>query len=487
MKRIFIWPTNVIRNIPVSVKASIAFIVCNVLVRGISFITLPVFSRMLSTEEYGQLTIYSSWSEILALFGTITIWGGVFNTGLIRNEEEKASYVSKAQGLGITISVAFSFIGFFLSKQISSLLELSWFLTICIFIHIIVLIPYNIWLSANRFDYKYKAVVLVTLVNSIANPVISYFLVRATTAYKVEARVLGGLFVEAIISIILFIVVAIRGRRFFDKKVWKFLFVGNIVLIPHYLSMQLLSHSDRLMIGKLCGEGAAGVYGIAYTFAMLLALVGTGIEATVNPYIFKSIKSNRKEGIQEIGTFVALFMAVMCVLLICVIPEVFHLMLPETYYESLRCIPPVAIGAYFMFLSFLFSCIEFYYGETKQVAIVSGIYAGFNVLLNYIFICLFGYIAAAYTTLICYLGIFVTHYFVMRKVQQKNNDMSKLYDIKSIGIVSGIFMVFSLIITVFYEYIVVRYLILTTLIMVLFIRRKYFVRIFAGLLKKGEE
>ncbi len=44
---------NRYRAIPIAAKASIWFIVCSVLQKCISMITLPIFTRLMSTEQYG--------------------------------------------------------------------------------------------------------------------------------------------------------------------------------------------------------------------------------------------------------------------------------------------------------------------------------------------------------------------------------------------------------------------------------------------------
>lgn len=473
-----------LRVIPETVKASVTYVICNVLVRGISFITLPIFTRLLSTTEYGQLTLYSSWSELIALFGTITIWGGVFNTGIVRYEENRDCYASIVQGLGMTFSTLFCLIGIGLSRSISGLLRLNRFLTVCIFIHILALIPYNIWLSTRRFDYKYKTVVLVTIVNSVLNPILAYFAVTSSEVNKVEARVASGLFIECILGFALFAIIAVRGKVFYNKKIWKFVFLGNVILIPHYLSMQLLSHSDRLMIGKICGEEDVAVYGTAYSFAMLLSLVSTGIESSFTPYVYKSLRNEKIERIKVVGTAITIILATLCLALICVLPEVFEFMLPDSYHKALWCIPPVAIGAYYMFLSILFSCIEFYYGETKYVAIVSCTFALFNIILNWIFINWFGYIAAAYTTLISYMGICITHFYVMKTIQKKYNAKYELYDGKRIALISICFVFASLLVTVLYNKIIIRYIIIAIIMVIVMMKRKTLSQLFSGLLRK---
>ncbi|MGN0378916.1 MAG: oligosaccharide flippase family protein, partial [Butyrivibrio sp.] len=53
-------------SVPLTVKVSTAYTVCSILQRCLSFITLPVFTRILTQEQYGQYTIYSSWLGIFS-------------------------------------------------------------------------------------------------------------------------------------------------------------------------------------------------------------------------------------------------------------------------------------------------------------------------------------------------------------------------------------------------------------------------------------
>ena len=69
--------------IPVTVKASTAYIVCTIFQKCLSFITLPLFTRLLTKEQYGQYTIYSSWSGILTMFLTLNLAYGSFSKAMI--------------------------------------------------------------------------------------------------------------------------------------------------------------------------------------------------------------------------------------------------------------------------------------------------------------------------------------------------------------------------------------------------------------------
>ena len=59
---------------------------------------------------------------------------------------------------------------------------------------------------------------------------------------------------------------------------------------------------------------------------------------------------------------------------------------------------------------------QFYYEKTQFLMAASMAAAGANVVLNFIFIRLFGYIAAGYTTLACYMLYSVGHYIVSKRI-----------------------------------------------------------------------
>ena len=94
------------RSMPRQIKASLWFVVSNVLVKGISFFTLPVFSRLLTTGEYGTVSVYQSWVSVISIITTLTIWGGGFNVGMVKYPEQEAKMISSFQGLAVSLTMA---------------------------------------------------------------------------------------------------------------------------------------------------------------------------------------------------------------------------------------------------------------------------------------------------------------------------------------------------------------------------------------------
>ena len=147
----------------------------------------------------------------------------------------------------------------------------------------------------------------------------------------------------------------------------------------------------------------------------------------------------------------------MTVTMVWLIPDVFRLMLPESYYPAIWVIPSVAGAVFFMFLFPLFGSVEFYYEAKKYVTIASILGALLNVGLKFIFIKIFGFIAAAYTTLFCYICFSIFHYFAMKIVLKKQGVTERIYDMKRIILISILLLISIIMLTLMYQNNIMRW------------------------------
>ena len=99
-----------------------------------------------------------------------------------------------------------------------------------------------------------------------------------------------------------------------------------------------------------------------------------------------------------------------------VAPELLLIMGGKEYLETKYLIPPVMVGYVFQFVYSLYVNIEFYHKKQKNIAFGTMIACVINIILNYLLIPKFGYIAAAYTTLIGYISLYVIHYIFVKKL-----------------------------------------------------------------------
>lgn len=464
------------RSLPVQVKASFWVLVCSFLQRGITMLTTPIFTRLLTTAEYGQYNVFNSWYGIVTIIVSLYLSGGVHQQGLVKFDKEKAIFTSTLQGLTTLLVFVWSLIYIAFRSFWNNLFTLSTVQMLAMLLMVQTTATFNFWTNEQRVEFKYRALVVVTLLVSLAKPLVGIFLVTHSED-KVTARILGLALVELIGYTGLYIVQMKRGGKFFSAKYWKYAIMFNLPLIPHYLSQTVLNSADRIMIENLVGDGEAGIYSLAYSVSSIMVLFNTALSQTIGPWIYQKIKEKRVKEMAPVGYSTLIIIAFVNLLLMILGPEVVAIFAPKSYYDAIWVIPPVAMGTLFLYSYDLFAKFAFYYEKTLNVMLISVFGAGLNIALNYIFIKNYGYLAAGYTTLVCYIVYAVGHYIYMRVLCRKYNGGVYPYETKNLLIIVLTFLVLGFTMLATYSYPIVRYGIIGIILALSMIYRRKIVKL----------
>ncbi len=473
---------NKIKNLPIPVKASIAFTVCSILQRSLSVITVPIFTRLLTTEQYGVQSVYTSWYAIIQIFATLNLSLGVFNNGMVKYENDRNRFQSSMLGLSTTVTLVLAIVYLLGMKFWDSLIKLDRIFMLLMFTELLSVPAFQFWSARQRFAYKYKLLVLVTLAMSVSSPVAGIMAVLSTE-YKAEARVISYVLVQVVVGLIFYVLTMKRNGHYYVKKYWKFALAFNIPLIPHYLSGVILNQADRIMINNMVGTGQAAIYSIAYNLAYVVSLITTSINNSFVPYTYQRMKMRDYESIRKNSCAISLLVAAAIVVVIAFGPELIAILATKDYYDAIWIIPPVAVSVFIMFMYSMFVTIEFYFEKNKFIMVASCIGAVLNIVLNYIFINKCGYIAAGYTTLACYIVFMAAHYCLYRKIIKSEN-ITNIYNIKFfLGIVFVVMLImFSMLLL--YKHIIVRYIFITIICSTIVVKRYMIINIVKGIRKK---
>ncbi len=411
------------------VKASLWFLICGFLQKGISFITSPIFTRIMTETEYGRFSAYNSWLGIVQIIVSLNLAAGVYTRGLVKNEGDQDRFSSSLLGLSTICILFFSVVYAIFHSLVNRWLDLTTLMMAAMLLDIWAQAAYQFWANRERVNYRYKKLVALTMAYVILRPTLGIFCVLQTdTAHQMEARVLATTFVNFALFAGLYISICRKGKQFFHKKYWTYALKFNLPLVPHYLAQIVLNQSDRLMIKNLCGTAETAYYTVAYNIAMVLQIFNNSVSGTLNPWIYKAIKNDETDKISEVSYLVLALIALLNLAVVLVAPELLRIMAPESYAVAVWVIPPVTISVYFMFLYNLFATFEYYFEKTHYVTIATVVGAVLNIILNAIFIPKFGFVAAGYTTLVCYIFYAFAHYFFMRKVCNRHMSGKKIYD-----------------------------------------------------------
>ena len=184
---------------------------------------------------------------------------------------------------------------------------------------------------------------------------------------------------------------------------------------------------------------------------------------------------------KKLSNLVLVTYSAACFFVMLIAPELMAFFAPKSYSEGIQLIPPIIGGTFFMGLYCLFGNVELFYKKTKMVASASFFAAALNVILNYIFIKLFGYGAAAYTTLFTYIVYSLVHFRNMRVI-----DQNRYYSNRTILLTSGVIMAGSVLCPYMYHYLWLRIVIIVLGIVIAIINRSVLAEFLKLMRKKGD-
>ena len=452
-------------------KASLWYAVCNVLQKGISFIVVPIYVRLLTTTEYGQYTVFQSWRDVLIIIVSLNLYCGIFTKAMVDYRDERDRYTSSMQGLTTVLTIAW-FIIYCSGKNFwNSIFDMSTITMILMFLYFLVYPSLSFWSVRQRVDYKYRPMMMVTMSLSVLTPVISLILLKFTVLRE-NAVIWGFLFVQIAFGLYFYLSQFIKGKCFIDKTYWLHALKFNIPLIPHYLSLIVLAQADRIMIKNICSTDKAGIYGLAYSVSMLMTILTSAINNSLVPWIYEKLKEKDYQAIKGVTNKICILTGILTFAAILIAPEIVAILGTREYYEAIWIIPPVSMSAFLTFCYGLYSNVEFYYNKTHYVMIASSVGAVLNIILNWIFINAFGYLAAGYTTLASYVVLMLMHYFFVKKICNKDLGRINVFDNKSVFLMCLALLFLMFLSILLYELSLIRYVVIAIIIVLIIIQRK---------------
>ena len=468
---------NVYNNMSVGVKASFWFMGCNILQKGISFITVPIFTRILTTDEYGIYSLFCSWESVLAIFVTLNLSYQVFNNGMVKYSEDKDGYTTSMVGLTLFLALFWGSILFVFYKYLVEIIGLNVYYLFLMLLDMVFMAITGLWIVRQRYDFQYKALSFVTILSTILNPLLGIILV-INMKDKSFARCLSIVLVNMVILMITYINIVRKNKKHINFEYWKYALKLDIPLIPHYLSMVLLNNCDRIMIGKICGNSYTAFYSIAHNASMVMNIVISSINSSFNPWLYQKLKAKEYREIRENSKYLLVIVAGVSVLPIIFAPEIVFILGSKEYFSAVSIMPIFSCCVFLIYIYTLFSNVEMFFEKPKYTMYGSVSATIINIILNYFFIEKLGYKAAAYTTLICYILLSMFHYFIMKYICKMNNIKESIYDIKLILLLFFIIVLSAVVIKFLFEYYIIRYCIFLLILLVSIKKRGHIIRTF---------
>lgn len=398
-------------------KMALYNILSTVIVAGINFFSIPIFTRMLSTSGYGIVTVYTAWVQICTVFVGLKADGSIGSAQANLPEDEQDGYQLSILGLGGFSFIVILSLAILFKDTLCGLLDMDFPLVIAMILQSFG--AFVISLFSMRFIFRKQAQknLVLSVGLSASTTLLSVFLIffvfTGPGAYA--GRVWGLVLPNLFIGLGLFFALLHSTWRQFRIIYWQFCLALSLPLIFHGLSQLVLAQTGRIALQRFYNDSLAGIYGVAVTVTSLLNSVYTALNNAFVPFMYEDLagKTTWKIKQEHFRNYFTLFtLGTMAFLFVS--PEIVKILSTPDYWSGVNVLAPLIVGQYCVFLYSFPVNYEFFKMKTASVGAGTVLAALANLMLTVWLVPPLGMIGAAVATMIAYLLLFVFHFCIAR-------------------------------------------------------------------------
>jgi O-antigen/teichoic acid export membrane protein len=399
----------------------------------LSFILVPIYTRVMPPGSYGEVTLIFSW---FAIFNVALAYG--METAFFRfytTAENKQDVVSTSL-LSLTgSSLIFVVLGLVFQETMAGLLNIdATYIKYVIFIlglDALAIVPFA-WLRANEHPMRY-AIVKISNVGLNLGLNVFFLLILPGLAQQNPGTLLERIYLPDFEVSYIFIAnlvasactLLMMGRLYFrrpyrwDSALLKRMLGYGLPVMIAGIAFTINEVFDRIMLSELLPEDIAkseiGKYSACYKLALFMTLFATAFRLGIEPFFFSHSTTNQPEKAYAQITNYFVVLGSIILLAIVVYADILKLILDPAYWEAMAIVPLIVLASFCLGIYHNLSVWYKVTDRTRFGAIFSLIGAFITIGINFYFIPKYGYNASAFATLAAYGTMMCLSYYYGRK------------------------------------------------------------------------
>jgi O-antigen/teichoic acid export membrane protein len=382
----------------------------------IGFIKTPVFTRYFSKEAFGNLGIITITFTFLGMFLFSWIGSCIWRYyAKYKKDDKLRSLYSNLIFLYVLSFIVLAFIT--VIWYVSAKIELNQALIVYSFFQLVFNQLFLFYMVVIRLMGKVRFYTVIQSVRSLIGLFLALFLVFYMEK-DITALVSSLVIVDFISLLCLFLFnpaqVKLSYTDLNKNDLLELMQYGSLGLILN-ISLLTISYSDRYVIALFYDLESVGIYDQVFKISQLSVMALTTIYFnTINPKLLFILESDYKGSMEFIHKYVysfVLFGVPIIFYLSLFSEEISTLLLGNDFREGYLFMPFVFMATYLHGISNFFELRLKFSNQLKRLSFVAICTALLNIILNLIFVSLYGYAWAAYTTLISYAFMIMMFYF----------------------------------------------------------------------------
>ena len=397
--------------------------------RLLNYLLVPLYTSVfINPSDYGVVSELYAWVAFLLVFLTFGMETAYFR--FIQDAENKEKLFQNALFTVLGFNVIFFSIILYFNNPIASLMlyeghnEYIILLTVIVCIDSISALP----LAKLRYEEKAKNFVAIQFASILINIGLNlFFMLYLFNPEEPEEGILFILLANLCSSLIKPILLSssfLKIRLNFDWKLAKTMIIYAFPLVIAGFAGIINETLDRILLKQILydpaipsslgnAEAQVGIYSACYKLAMLVTILLQAYRYAAEPFFFGQMKNEDRNKVYV--KVMNIFIGVVCFvfLLVSLNIDIFkYFIRNEIYWQGLKVVPILLLANVFLGIYYNQSIWYKLSGKTKFGAYITLLGAIVTIVINIIFIPLYGYMASAWATLIVYALQMLLSYFL---------------------------------------------------------------------------
>jgi O-antigen/teichoic acid export membrane protein len=417
-------------------KESTIYSLSNILTRAIGFLLIPLYTKFLTPDQYGIISVVTSLISFISIFynfGMSSTWSRFFFDFKDHSHEQKTflgNIILFIITVGIISSVIFSFFGKNIFEYFAPGIDFYPYILLAIWSSFF-LNFFNIQLEIYRIrqkSFKYAGYSLAKFIGTVALTVIAIAVYKFGALGKVMSE-----FVVIILTAVFALMMLARDMQInFNPKLLKKAIFFAFPLFLHQLSSLTYLVADKFFLVNHNGLSDTGIYNISFQFGSIMSLIVSSIQLSWYTFFMNATKKDPNEVrpvFSRLTTYYIIATLLIGMSIVFYADEVIRIFTTKEYYGAVSLIPVFVFGFFFQGLYYI-EVTKLYYNKkfVKYLPLISFISAIANILLNYFLVPIYGTQGAAFASLFTMVVLYIATLVFSQKAYRTH------YELKRIGL-----------------------------------------------------
>ncbi len=408
-------------------KSAIWYTLSSFLTKGLGFITIPIFTRIMTTGEFGLFNNFAAWQVILLAVLSLESYATLNRARLDYEGRALQEYQFTVLTCGIVLTAIVSLLLFVVPSIPESVTALDRQYLYMMALYLVFYPSFSMFQTLQRVQYRYKLSAGLSVAASLLATALSVALVVGLPD-ALMGRIVGQYVPFAVLGMVFYVWYWKTGGSF-RLKYLRYALPLCIPLIIATLGSQVLLLGCRIVTQHSSGADQVAFLSLATTVANIALILITALNNAWAPWLYDCLEEKEYGRARKVFQAYAGGITALIVAVNLLGPELVLILGGESYLPTAQLVPAFMATCLFSMIARQYVFIETYHKDVRAGGIATLAFGVVNIPLCYLFIEFFGFESVGYANIVSNMALIVVHKVIVRRF-----DTPDIFSLKEIGI-----------------------------------------------------